>query len=280
MLIFRTAFAEFPSLSVCPSYFKAFKKDVLHKHNTSASEVRKLQFPNTEHKSLDFYEMVTLDLTELLQSVELNFHENFPNTKTKKLIFLDKNDMMENPKAKIEYLDKNHWVQHNWLTLGRCYTYSIPQNLRELSVRSVTFTTNFDLLVYIHHPGQFWWVDTDTKLPVHTREKSFVDVRHSVVHAMPKIVEINHTDFLSCSEQMDFGYDNCYLKDFDEQFYEKFKCLHPLMAHRNATKPICDIGKFSAIEKQNFADLHDGKQNNKIGERLSLMYYIGFFRFI
>ena len=83
---------------------------MLQKYNTSTSKVRKLQFPNIELKSLEFYEMVTLDLTELLQSVELNFHENFPNTNIKKLIFLNKNKKVNsNSKAKVEHLNKTNW---------------------------------------------------------------------------------------------------------------------------------------------------------------------------
>ena len=93
----------------------------------------------------------------------------------------------------------------------------------------MTFTANFNLLVYIHHPGQFYWVDTVSKLPVHTNEKSFVDLSHSVVHAMPKAIVINGTKQNSCDEKMDYGYDLCYKTEYDKRFQQEFGCLHPLI---------------------------------------------------
>ena len=75
---------------------------------------------------------------------------------------------------------------------------------------------------------------------------------------MPKEVEINQTEKLSCSKDMDFGYDSCFRQHFDELFYQKFQCIHPLISTGNSTKPICDIGKLSLGEQKQFYHLHNG----------------------
>ena len=126
----------------------------------------------------------------------------------------------------------------------------------------MTFTANFNLLVYIHHPGQFYWVDTVSKLPVHTNEKSFVDLSHSVVHAMPKAIVINGTKQNSCDEKMDYGYDLCYKTEYDRRFQQEFGCLHPLIMN-DQTKPICNIGMLSAFDKQRFWALHEEIRENR-----------------
>lgn len=250
--------AEFPALSICADFFDAYKTDILENYDSSPENIRSLKFPNTSYlESLPLFESVTLNLTELIQSVEFNFHEPFPGTKVSHLLLAQEVNE-ENDQYMVKTLENEDWIQKNWLTLGRCYTYKLPQELRKLNVRSITIVTNVNLLVYIHHPGQFWWVDTDTKIPISKHQLSFLDVRHTVVHALPK--EVNGTEFLSCSEEMDFGYDACYHRSFDERFYEEFKCLHPLMLSKmNTTRSICNIGQFTPDEQQKFAQLHNGK---------------------
>ena len=156
-MFFRTAFTEFPSVSVCANFYDAYKSETLQKYNVSANQIRKLQFPNNDIKSLEFYKMATLNLTELLQSVQINFHDNFPNSKANKILFVGKNQNIENSNYKIENLDENNWLSENWLTLGRCYTYNIPKNLRELSVSFFYSTTLLSpLSLYCHYIKALW----------------------------------------------------------------------------------------------------------------------------
>ena len=258
--IVSTGMAEFPSLSICADFFDAYKKDMLEKFNSSAKNIRNLRFPNTpDYESLPFFKLITLNLTELIQSIDFNFHDSFPGTKISHLLLVAQvNEGLMDDTHIVQKLDEDHWVQHNWLTLGRCYTYTLPKKLRKLNVRSFTLVTNFNLLVYIHHPGQFWWVDTDTKIPVAKNKMCFLDVRHTVVHALPKV--INGTNSLSCSEKMDFGYDACFHQSFDELFYQEFKCMHPLMGNKEkSNKPICNIGKLSKTEQEKFKELDNSK---------------------
>ena len=258
--IVSTGMAEFPSLSICADFYDAYKKDILEEFNSSANNIRNLRFPNTfDYESLPFFQLITLNLTELIQSIEFNFHDSFPGTKISHLLLVSKVNEGEMDGTKIvQKLDDGFWVQHTWLTLGRCYTYTLPQNLRRLNVRSFTLVSNYNLLVYIHHPGQFWWVDTDTKIPVAKNKMCFLDVRHTVVHALPKV--INGTNSLSCSEKMDFGYDACFHQSFDELFYQEFKCMHPLMGNKEkSNKPICNIGKLSKTEQEKFKELDNSK---------------------
>lgn len=101
----------------------------------SGKAIRNLQFPKVDGmSSLEFYELVTLDLDELLESFDFNFHDNFPGTKISQLKFMKESLMEESSKAKVEKLSATDWIQQNWLTLGRCYTFVIPENLRHLNV--------------------------------------------------------------------------------------------------------------------------------------------------
>ena len=91
---------------------------------------------------------------------------------------------------------------------------------------------------------------------MHKIEKSFVDVRHSITYAMPKTIETNGSIYTSCSDKMDFGYDACYQDNFDDRFYQEFGCLHPLIK-KDLTKPVCNIGELSLVEKLRFSALHE-----------------------
>ena len=85
--IVSTGMAEFPSLSICADFYDAYKKDILEEFNSSANNIRNLRFPNTfDYESLPFFQLITLNLTELIQSIEFNFHDSFPGTKISHLL--------------------------------------------------------------------------------------------------------------------------------------------------------------------------------------------------
>ena len=112
----------------------------------SAQDIRTLQFPKVDGEtSLRFFERVTLDLDELVDSVELNFHDDFPGTKISRLKFVKSSEVKASSKAVVEKLSTDNWIQQVWLNLGRCYTYSIPENLKKLNVNIIfdIFCHNF-----------------------------------------------------------------------------------------------------------------------------------------
>ena len=104
----------------------------------SAQDIRTLQFPKVDGEtSLRFFERVTLDLDDIVDSVELNFHDDFPGTKISRLKFVKSSEVKASSKAVVEKLSTDIWIQQVWLNLGRCYTYSIPENLKKLNVNII-----------------------------------------------------------------------------------------------------------------------------------------------
>ena len=234
--------AEFPSLSICPDYHEAYNPKVLEKFNTSSHQMRDLKYPNTSFGSLHFFELSTYNLTEILKQMTIQFRQ-FEN----KLIYTK------------ESIDEREWKQQNWPTLGRCFTYDLPMKLRKLDVRYIEVKVAFDVLIYFHHPGQFWWVDSVTKLPVTHVKTGFVDITHSVVHSLPKESQ-NGTK--TCSVEVDFDYDNCYKKAFQDQFFKNFGCLHPLFLAINQTENVCNLGQMTETKAEEFQLLHKSKHNS------------------
>ena len=113
----------------------------------SAQDIRTLQFPKVDGEtSLRFFERVTLDLDELVDSVELNFHDDFPGTKISRLKFVKSSQVKASSKAVVEKLSTDIWIQQVWLNLGRCYTYSIPENLKKLNVNIILIDILCDII--------------------------------------------------------------------------------------------------------------------------------------
>ena len=113
----------------------------------SAQDIRTLQFPKVDGEtSLRFFERVTLDLDELVDSVELNFHDDFPGTKISRLKFVKSSEVKASSKAVVEKLSTDIWIQQVWLNLGRCYTYSIPENLKKLNVNIILIDILCDII--------------------------------------------------------------------------------------------------------------------------------------
>ena len=84
-----TAEAEFPALTVCPSYENAFKHDILAQHGVTANDIRNLRFPKNGLSSIDFYDMVTFNLTELLSEMQILLYKTIQGTKVSRVKFTD-----------------------------------------------------------------------------------------------------------------------------------------------------------------------------------------------
>ena len=237
--MYSTAFAEFPTLSICPDYFDAYNENILKEYNVSSKDIREFKFPNTTWNTLEFFQLATRDLEEILDELILKFYVEAVDPESGQ-------DSMNfsNP-------DKDFWVQHNWNTLGRCYSFNLPEKYRKFKVRYVTLTSQFNLLIYLHHPGQFWWIDTDTKLPLHVNKTSFIDIRHNVLYALPTKISHNTDMFPECTEEMSLNYDSCFYEQIQKPYLKNFGCLHPLFLEgmKNESK-ICNFGQMSSQERE------------------------------
>ena len=245
--MYSTAFAEFPTLSICPDYFDSYNEDILKEYNVSTKDIREFKFPNTTLNTLQFFQLATRDLTEILDELILKFYQEVdPETGQDSMNF-------SNP-------DTDYWIQHNWNTLGRCYSFNLPEKYRRFKVRYVTLTSQFNLLIYLHHPGQFWWIDTDTKLPLHVNKTSFIDIRHNVLYALPTKTGQNTDMFPECTDEMSYKYDSCFYEEIQKPFLKKFGCLHPLFIGEGMNdSKICNIGQMSKKEQESAYEMYNSR---------------------
>ena len=104
------------------------------------------------------------------------------------------------------------------MVFGKCFTYNIPKNHQRSQVASIRVKVKLSSLLYIHHPGQFFWVDSDTKVPITPNKASYLNVQHVVVYSRPVLSEENGD--WTCDPKLDRGYDDCLKEAHDNHIVE------------------------------------------------------------
>ena len=103
--------------------------------------MRGLRFPNTRSKNLStlqFFKMVTYNLTEIVTSMSIETIKKYPaSTNFTKITMYDleklgiqKDSITE---TKIP-LDEKKWISETYLLFGRCFSYVIPKMQKEHGV--------------------------------------------------------------------------------------------------------------------------------------------------
>jgi hypothetical protein len=77
-------------------------------------------------------------------------------------------------------LVKADWKTQYHLSLGRCFTFSVPDWLLKLIVEKISFRLKMNSYIYFHHPKQFNKDFTHVKLPGIVGKSMFLDVAHDV----------------------------------------------------------------------------------------------------
>ena len=77
-------------------------------------------------------------------------------------------------------LAKEDWKTQYHLTLGRCYTLSVPDWLLKLIVEKIEIRLKMNSYIYFHHPKQFSKDYTHVKIPGWVGKAMFLDVAHVV----------------------------------------------------------------------------------------------------
>ena len=136
----RSNVAKFPSITICPDYSVAYKEDVLRSYGVTAGDIRNQDFPNfTEMTSLEFYNLVTYDLNELLKDLFIEAFSVMPGTRYSSFLITEQcatNHSTESLFGNIMRLDlSQNWKVIYYRTFGRCYTYTMPAWIKSLRVR-------------------------------------------------------------------------------------------------------------------------------------------------
>ena len=100
MHFYSTAEATFPSITICPDYENAYKRDILAKFRISVDDFRrKLKFPepSKESESLgSLFLNVTHDLDEIIAKIIFATGRKVPNTNFSFFFFAPKQDLSSN----------------------------------------------------------------------------------------------------------------------------------------------------------------------------------------
>ena len=180
----NTGDAEFPALTICPDYFEAFRKEELTKFNITKRDIRTfdfIKFNSTTLDTLEQYHKVTHNLRDIVQKFTISMTKALKGTKHTKISYIHGPiSQIEGSKEKFETLDETKWTTQYYQVFGRCFTYQMPDELRESQIAFVQITAKMQSLLYIHHPGQFSWIDSDTKVPIIPSKTSFLNTQHVV----------------------------------------------------------------------------------------------------
>ena len=91
--------------------------------------------------------------------------------------------------------------------------------------------------------------------------KSHNRFRLKVVYSRPMIAKRNghHHSHLSCSTELNKGYDNCLKEAFDRLFFKHLGCYYPFMTKIKDRTKYCNFGNFTALEKETYWSIFSGK---------------------
>ena len=180
----NTGDAEFPALTICPDYFEAFKEEELTKFNITKRDIRVFDFMKFNSTSLDTweqYQKVTHNLQDIVEKFTISMTKALKGSRHTKVSFINgPMSQIEGSKEKLESLDETNWTTQYYQVFGRCFTYKMPDELRESQIAFIEITAKMQSLLYIHHPGQFSWIDSDTKVPIIPTKTSFLNTQHVV----------------------------------------------------------------------------------------------------
>ena len=252
-------FAEFPAITICPEHKRAFKNEILQQFNLTAKDIRNFIFPSNGMKSQDFYDLITHNLTELITEMKISMVKPISGTKYTIVKMTDKiTAKMSDHRIFTQLLNEKDFIKQNYHTLGTCYTYEMPEIYKKSKVNNIELTMKMNGLIYFLHPGQFFWVDRDTKIPLNIEETNFISVHHQLTYSRQKWSP-DPTLHLICKEEMNYRIDSCLRSEFDKNFMEKFGCFYPMFSAQNETSKFCDIADLTDLELEEFRILFHGK---------------------
>ena len=102
------------------------------------------------------------------------------------------------------------WKVRYYDTLGRCYTHDVPDWIKNQQILDIVMEFSRSAVIYFHHNGQLLSHDSDQKIVVPIGQKLFLDIRHELIVAFPKILKNDYgIEHFTCSEKFDETYDEC-----------------------------------------------------------------------
>ena len=211
-----TSTANFPHITICPDYQYAYKEEILELYNSSPSQIRNSLYPKVQNlTSYEFHDFVTYELEEVLDSMEISVTNPLAmkNGSFYKVQYLPDPDTSES-KFTLGF-DPQDWTTQRYKTFGRCYSFKAPKFIQRAKIEDIAMVFKRNSVVYLHHVGQFFSMDGDTKLNVELGRQFFMDTRHEITIDFSKEMsdeqknEQNSLFNITCDNNQDFGFDTC-----------------------------------------------------------------------
>ena len=245
-----TAKTEFPTFTICADYYQAYKPNILKKYSVTPSDIRNHFFTKLKHGNTSTYEIFEEATHELIDIVKF-------------FVIGVKNPMKSSGEYTVNIpLNEDLWKRQNYHALGRCYSLKLPIEILESEVIFARVTVNMQSLLYFHHAGQFFWVDSDNKVPLLMEETWYLNAVHQVGYSRPIETPEKSLSF-TCSEEMNYGYDSCMARVIDEILMEKVQCKFPMIIGKPKGPNICDFGNFSDEQKIVYESLLKNDMDSK-----------------
>ena len=165
--------------------------------------------------SYEFHDFVTYELEEVLDSMEISVTNPLAmkNGSFYKVQYLPDPDT-SGSKFALGF-DPQDWTTQRYKTFGRCYSFKVPKFIQRAKIEDIAMVFKRNSVVYLHHVGQFFSVDGDTKLNVELGRQFFMDTRHEITIDFSKEMneeqknEQNSLFNITCDNSQDFGFDTC-----------------------------------------------------------------------
>ena len=110
--------AEFPVFTICPSYHKSYKPELLSKDGLNVSDMRNLNYPKDKDSAI-YLKKVTHNVTELIKSITFILADY----EDKDVTFDSNNDLLYNTKRQF------------YLEFGLCFSMQTPQDIQKFQVQ-------------------------------------------------------------------------------------------------------------------------------------------------
>ena len=120
--------AEFPVFTICPSYDRSYKPELLSQDGLTVKDMRNFNYPKAKDSAM-YLKRVTHNVTDLIKSITFTL----ANYKDEEVIFDSDNDLL--------YNTERQFNRH----FGLCFTMQVPHDIQNFKVYFI-FKNNIGFL--------------------------------------------------------------------------------------------------------------------------------------
>ena len=81
-----------------------------------------------------------------------------------------------------------------YFVYGRCYTIEPPLEVKKLTVKEIQLLLSIDSYVFVHHPKQFLFPTSKSKIPAKVGHSMFLDLTYDLTQDMQKVKHFHNWD--------------------------------------------------------------------------------------